>query len=557
VYRAHAVNQAYASLRDCRACFFGPVVLHDFRLWGLILIFSSLFFAKRKFLRAVATSSVILFSFAYFVDIVVFLTFTHQRLIYANALRYMDFRVWRYFLRSPENGWFFLLYAAPFAIGTLALGLSRGLGPRKLGLGVIAFGLVVSGLGMLPIRFEDPLAAQARNFIEANRMRGDLVPYSSSFLQASSTLFSGPEGPFQAGLSQKKDVIILFVESLSSYQSRFFSAIRDYTPHLDEIARDHTAFVNFHANSYYSTAGRVSLFAGIPGLPGQSGIPVLDNVIAQESLFSIFKKNGFGTQVFYAGLPNIDSFGHYMRQLGADHFSDSTDPFYRDSARYIFGSITDRLLYENVLRSLREPRSKEPLFIVAVTASSHQPFQNPETGAKGQEAAFRYADAQIYDFYQALRKLKFFDHGMLLITGDHHAMSPVTDEERARFGAHAGSMVPLVIVESQDPLPKVIRTPFQQADLLNSFNYLTSQRFCPAPYRGNLFTGKQAPCLFHTEADLPDSVAVFCGERTAVVYLDGDATRVVSGSLTGYPKALAHLNYERTRHDNHSACLGH
>ena len=50
--------------------------------------------------------------------------------------------------------------------------------------------------------------------------------------------------------------------------------------------------------------------------------------------------------------------------------------------------------------------------------STHHPYIDPVSGARSQEAVFRYADRQIRAFAKALKARGFFDHnGVLMITG--------------------------------------------------------------------------------------------------------------------------------------------
>jgi phosphoglycerol transferase MdoB-like AlkP superfamily enzyme len=338
-------------------------------------------------------------------------------------------------------------------------------------------------------------------------------------------------------LSQKRDVILVIVESLSSYQSDFFSGLRSYTPHLDAIARAHTAYTNFHANSFCSNAGRRALIGGSLALP-------LSNPMPDETLIQVFKKNQFRTAVFYAAMPTVDGFGPWMDEVGPDDFSSSEDPFYNGDPRSGFNSISDARIYANVLDYLKRSNKSQPRFITVVTASSHQPFHNPVTRKQGIKAAFEYADKELGNFYEQLRAAHFFEHGTLIITSDHHTMTPVSDEERKRFGAAASSMIPLVIVDSEEPKPQIVSGLFQQADLLTTLDYYVSPSYSKSPWRGNLLTGETARSVFHCHGDQVDEVDVFCGEKHTLIRLNGDQSRIVEGDISN-SQALRRIHFER------------
>lgn len=63
---------------------------------------------------------------------------------------------------------------------------------------------------------------------------------------------------------EKKSIVMLMVESLSAYQSRYFSGIEDWTPQLDVIAARHLAYRNFYANGFITEDGEIALLTGLP-----------------------------------------------------------------------------------------------------------------------------------------------------------------------------------------------------------------------------------------------------------------------------------------------------
>lgn len=62
---------------------------------------------------------------------------------------------------------------------------------------------------------------------------------------------------------QRKNIIILMVESLSSYQSKFFSGINNWTPHIDSIAANNLSFTNFYANGFTTEDALIAVLTGV------------------------------------------------------------------------------------------------------------------------------------------------------------------------------------------------------------------------------------------------------------------------------------------------------
>jgi hypothetical protein len=538
LYRAESLESAYARVRDCYFCFFWHALQHDCLILGPVVVLSFFAFSQKRLVSVLSRLIIVLVAFLYALDLTVFETFGHQRLHFDTIPRFTNPAAWMPFIYSPAKSSLFLVYLGLFSLIVICLTPIRATYGRRILVVCSSIGAVLTLLGLLPWEFDDPLASQVLSVLEVNNRHGEKVQYSEAFRQKILQEESKNPPVYKPGLLQKRDVILVIFESLSSYQSAFFSGIRNLTPHLDAIAREHTAYMNFCANSFYSKAGRRAIIGGSLALPST------DDQQLDQTLIQVFKKNGFRTAVFYAAMPETDRFGQWMTSVGTDDFSSSYDPFYKDDPRSVFDSISDARIYANVLDYLKRSNKSQLKFIVVVTASSHQPYHNPDTQEQGIKAAFEYADKELGNFYEQLQAAHFFEHGTLIITGDHRTMTPVLDQEGNRFGASASSMIPLVIVDSQEPKPQTISGLFQQADLLTTFDYYISPKYCKSPWRGNLLTGETAKSVFHSHADLRDEVDVFCGEKHTLIRLNGDQSKIVRGDFSN-SEALQRLHFER------------
>jgi len=101
-----------------------------------------------------------------------------------------------------------------------------------------------------------------------------------------------------------------------------------------------------------------------------------------------------------------------------------------------------------------------------LTISSHLPYLDPyeKTGTTS-DKVWSYVDRQIGDFYERLKRLGFFKNGILIITGDHRKMLPVSQDEYAKYGDRAAARVPLAIVGKQIPQGRIDIRLWSQVDL--------------------------------------------------------------------------------------------
>ncbi len=360
------------------------------------------------------------------------------------------------------------------------------------------------------------------------------------------------------GRKRQLNVILLEVESLSAYQSQFFSGVENWTPHLDEIARRETSLPNFYANGWTSIGGMISLLTGtFPFVPEHTtfnvwGSPRLTDFLeVPRPLPQVLLRQGYATEFVAAGDITFLGEDNWLRTIGFQKLVGQDDPrFTVQKVRGPFRSVPDRLLYDVALQELAHISSDAPYFMVVQTFWSHRPFTDPNGGPlSDEEPVIRETDAQIGLFYERLMAAGFFQNGLLFITGDHRAAEPFRKAEFARFGASAVARIPAVIATRALHLPRVLAQDFQQRDFRASIEALVGDRYCIGPQEGAFLSDPPAPsdCIMHARADDRDLIFVKCGTQEGTVRASGDATRFVNGSVRNESSIIQTVNRTRAR----------
>ncbi len=109
----------------------------------------------------------------------------------------------------------------------------------------------------------------------------------------------------------------------------------------------------------------------------------------------------------------------------------------------MFRAAPDQALYQQAQKVLLEPHTK-PQFVVLETISSHKPYDTPL--GNDEVSAFRYSDGQLLEFYRQLQSMHYFDHGILVVVGDHRKMQAMGYDEIERRGKAAYGKAVLAIV---------------------------------------------------------------------------------------------------------------
>ena len=330
------------------------------------------------------------------------------------------------------------------------------------------------------------------------------------------------------------NIIILMVESLSSYHSKFFSNLHNLTPNIDKIAKQNIAFTNFYANGSFTENGELALLTGLASIK-----PPRKKIIREycfngffaltSSLPNILKKHHYHSEFLTTSTLDFSDTGKWTKSIGFDYQEDSSHPYYQNYESFVFDSRADEHLLNRVLQ--RQKNTRKPTFTFIKTVSSHIPYTHPRTKIDSEFYTIKYVDEEIGKFYDKLKKSHFFDNGILIITGDHHTSQTPKKDEVQRYGyVKSQAMVPMILV-MKDKKPQIITEQFQQADIYNSIKNLISNQSCHSNWHGDIFHPQHHPkyVIFKRE-DRKHIVTIFEQEKMHEIMLNGDNTKILNNN---------------------------
>jgi lipoteichoic acid synthase len=372
--------------------------------------------------------------------------------------------------------------------------------------------------------------------IEFNWRHSRPPAYSASYLEQVHQRLDAPgQQSCLDGMNQRRNTILVIVESLSSIHSLKLGGVHDFLPHMDELAGKASVYERFIANGFRTDLGLISLINGRWPIrpPGGSASPYVAFYGLPDSLPQRMRTWGYHN-AFYAGY-DLGFIGQnaWLNALGFDVAKGTGENFAPLTGEGDFRGIADGDLYEAAAREIKN--LPKPYMAVVNTISSHMPYINPVTREAGEEAAFRYVDSSFRAFIDRLEADGFFDdNGVLVMTSDHRMISPLSVAERTRFGESAFARVPMMVLGRN--LPGVLRLPqgayFQQVDIAPSLEYLNGAHACFRPTQRNLFDElpNRPACAFHLRGDSGRLANLFCDDAEATVWFGGDRT-VIEGEV--------------------------
>lgn len=376
-----------------------------------------------------------------------------------------------------------------------------------------------------------------KNVVDYNlTIFSESAAYSPAFIKQ----FTFQETPHCAAIpAEKPNIIILMVESLSAYHSRFFSGINNWTPQLDSIASQNLAYTDFYANGFITEDGEIALLTGLqPIYPPSSysddgGTSFHSFFNIQASLPNLLKMQQYHSEFLTTADLEFGNTGNWAKSIGFDYVEGHEQADYDQWERFHFQAAPDEALYQRALKRIAANQQQKLLLFIK-TVSSHHPYVNPENKHQSESEVIMYTDKQLGRFYQALTERGFFDNGLLIIVGDHHSMTPLRKAEVDLYGHFkASAKVPLVVVGSRQAAT-TDNLPYQQIDVFNTLKGLIAGEQCHTDWQGVLWGEQQTPPQFiaHRRGDNRDMVSVFSADDEYLIKLDGDNTRLANSTST-------------------------
>ncbi len=372
-----------------------------------------------------------------------------------------EWRVALSFMDGPAYLAISLLLIAPFLVARLTPAR------MKLGMALITITLTIGSLNLFLA--PQPLARYA--------MLGPAGLLGMWPSQQPAPVYSEEQIRFYASLdrtpvevpAEKPNVILLVVESLSSINSKLLSGRGELLGRFDELAQEGLSFSNFLANHQASEGGLIALLSGFPPIHYPTATEYMfDEFAPQPSVIAEYRRQGYFVEFLTNANLGFIGLDRYLQGLGIDRSRGRDEvASMRDAPRIVQDAPPDDLLYaEALLRAESLALATQPFVLVLATTSTHLPYTHPNEGPDTAKAVWDWSLQQLMLFYRHLQTQGYFDEGILLITGDHRQMRPLTAAETHRYGDSARARVPLLVIGPGYPRGVLDGRYFQQADLL-------------------------------------------------------------------------------------------
>ena len=323
----------------------------------------------------------------------------------------------------------------------------------------------------------------------------------------------------EKGLNQQKNVILVLVESLGCNLTNMCGAGPTYVPYIEKIAQNNLLFDNYHS---IIRATSLSYKAIIKSVPIMQNAGLKDfgytKLYEQNDLIKHFNDNGYKTS-FISSSDHVFGMDKTLSYSTYDEIIDANDSIFKDiKQRYVFNSVDDKKLFEKMIEKIQNENGK--FFFVTKTVSNHNPYNSPY-GINDMKNAFKFTDEAIDMFVKKLRKINYFDNGILILVGDHRSWRDVDGNP----DVVASNKVPLIIVDGKNN-PHIDHTAISHASLGVILQYLNLPEYKYSKFNVNPFNNKdnKSEILFSYDYSQMNKLYIKHKNRLSTIIMNGNET---------------------------------
>ncbi|RMH81453.1 MAG: alkaline phosphatase family protein [Calditrichaeota bacterium] len=236
------------------------------------------------------------------------------------------------------------------------------------------------------------------------------------------------------GAPRHYNVVVVLMENMAAWKMGIFGNPHRLTPHLDSLARAHSAlFTRFYSAGIHTYNGVYSTLFGFPALMEKHSMKTVESMQPFTGLARTLSDHGYRTIFFTTHDEQFDNMGGFLSFNGFQTIISQKD--YPPEKILSTLGVPDHYLFEFSLPYLnRLHQTGEPFLAVYLTASDHGPYIIPEDipfqphSREIKQQIVEYADWSIGRFLAAARRQPWYSRTIFVFLADHGTLhTPVYD----------------------------------------------------------------------------------------------------------------------------------
>ena len=270
---------------------------------------------------------------------------------------------------------------------------------------------------------------------------------------------------------QKKNIVIIILESFSKEYVGYYNEGNGYTPFLDSIIQHSLVMENGYANGVKSIEAVPSIISSVPTLMNEPFITSPYSTNSCNSIASLLKKEGYSASFFHGGARGTMGFYSYTQKAGFNNYF-GIEEFLHNGGKEeeddkVWGAY-DGPFFKYFSEYLK--KEQEPFVTTFFSITSHPPFTLPEEfentfpkGNNGYHETVGYTDQMLKEFFERSKKEEWYKNTLFVITADHTSGANSDPEYKNRVGRYS---IPIIYFMGDSSLKGSNTTITQQIDIM-------------------------------------------------------------------------------------------
>jgi len=245
--------------------------------------------------------------------------------------------------------------------------------------------------------------------------------------------------------TQKPNIILLIWEGLTAKVVGPLGGEIEVTENLNKLVKEGIFFTNFYANGDRTDKGIPSILSGYYPQPIRKIMRMPNKSRSLPMLPQKMIDLGYKTSFYYGGDTNFGNMNTYLRNAGISNIIEGRE-FDKKNWNSKWG-VHDHVFMERFTKDLSQPQI-EPFFKIALTLSSHEPYEFPQTFKFGRDtevnkfrSSHAYTDKVIGEFIKKAKTQSWWEKTLIIIVADHGHGLP---ERKGYFNAPSRFKIPML-----------------------------------------------------------------------------------------------------------------
>jgi phosphoglycerol transferase MdoB-like AlkP superfamily enzyme len=274
--------------------------------------------------------------------------------------------------------------------------------------------------------------------IEGDKLTQKLQFYPEEEVQTiMESLYGNDEQSLSVLTTARPNILMIILESFSQVVVDRLGGNGEPAPVFNGLVSEGLFFDRILAAGTMTDRALGAIFGGYPAMPGTSIIYYESKVEKLPGLNMVLKDEGYSSAFLYGGDIDFAHIRSFLVTGGFESIISETD--FPNSIKRSSWGVPDHELFRRLLEE--NDKATEPFFHVALTLSSHSPFDVPmETVFPGQgdEVKFRnavyYTDQSLGNFLDSAITREWWDQTLVIFIADHgYRAKNMTSFELDRF----------------------------------------------------------------------------------------------------------------------------